>query len=446
MLGWGGVVRLGLVQTALGAVIVLTTSTLNRIMVVELMLPAMIPGALITLYQAIQLSRPRFGHGSDQGGRRTPWIKGGMLALALGGAGAAAGTAWAFENTSAGLTLVVLSFVLIGLGVGAAGTSLLVFLAKRVEPGKRAPAASIVWIMMIAGFAVTAGVAGQFLDPFSPARLVAVSSTVSVLAVVVTWIALAGLEQPQSNALESTTEQPARNPFFSTLRSVWQEAETRNFTLFVFASMLAYSAQDLILEPYAGALYGLTPGQSTSLAGMQNAGMLVGMLTVAFAGALGGRGDVRQLRNWTVGGCVTSALALFGLAYGGTYSGTWPLHANVVALGICNGAFAVSAIASMMALAGMDGQREGLRMGLWGAAQAIALGVGGFAGTVAIDAMRMVLTDVGQAYAVVFSAEGALFIAAALIGVRIRQLADRRSPARTPGFGEIAMGEVFDGR
>jgi BCD family chlorophyll transporter-like MFS transporter len=100
----------------------------------------------------------------------------------------------------------------------------------------------------------------------------------------------------------------------------------------------------------------------------------------------------------------------------------------------------------MMALAGMDGQREGLRMGLWGAAQAIALGVGGFAGTVAIDGMRMVLTDVGQAYAVVFSAEGALFIAAALIGVRIRQLADRRSPARTPGFGEIAMGEVFDGR
>ena len=45
-LSWLGIVRLGLVQTALGAIVVLTTSTLNRIMVVELALPAMIPGRL----------------------------------------------------------------------------------------------------------------------------------------------------------------------------------------------------------------------------------------------------------------------------------------------------------------------------------------------------------------------------------------------------------------
>ncbi|MEM8699780.1 MAG: MFS transporter, partial [Pseudomonadota bacterium] len=44
-LSWLGIVRLGLVQTALGAIVVLTTSTINRIMVVELGLAAMIPGA-----------------------------------------------------------------------------------------------------------------------------------------------------------------------------------------------------------------------------------------------------------------------------------------------------------------------------------------------------------------------------------------------------------------
>ena len=71
-LGWLGIVRLGLVQTALGAVVVLATSTLNRVMVVEYALPAIVPGALVALHYAVQMLRPRLGHGSDVGGRRTP--------------------------------------------------------------------------------------------------------------------------------------------------------------------------------------------------------------------------------------------------------------------------------------------------------------------------------------------------------------------------------------
>src|SRR5687767_235644 len=88
-IGWLGIFRLGLVQTALGAIVVLTTSTLNRVMVVELALPAILPGALVTLHHAMQLLRPRMGYGSDVGQRRTPWIVGGMTALAAGGFGAA---------------------------------------------------------------------------------------------------------------------------------------------------------------------------------------------------------------------------------------------------------------------------------------------------------------------------------------------------------------------
>ncbi len=88
-LGWFGIVRLGLVQTALGAIVVLTTSTINRVMIVELALPAMIPGLLVTWHYALQVLRPRWGHGSDGGGRRTRWIIAGMAALALGGVGAA---------------------------------------------------------------------------------------------------------------------------------------------------------------------------------------------------------------------------------------------------------------------------------------------------------------------------------------------------------------------
>ena len=178
-IGWLGIVRLGLVQASLGAIVVLTTSTLNRVMVVELALPALVPGALVALHYAVQVLRPRLGHGSDVGGRRTPWIVGGMACLAAGAVGAAGATALMATALAAGLALAVLAFLLVGVGVGAAGTSLLVLLAKRVDARKRAPAATILWLMMIAGIAGTAILAGRLLDPFTLTRLVAVTAAVA---------------------------------------------------------------------------------------------------------------------------------------------------------------------------------------------------------------------------------------------------------------------------
>ena len=89
MTSWLGIARFGLVQAALGAIVVLTTSTINRVMIVELALPAMVPGLLVTWHYALQVLRPSWGHGSDKGGRRTPWIIAGMGTLALGGFGVA---------------------------------------------------------------------------------------------------------------------------------------------------------------------------------------------------------------------------------------------------------------------------------------------------------------------------------------------------------------------
>src|SRR5262249_10347797 len=125
-LSWFGIVRLGLVQTALGSVTVLTMATLNRVMVVELGLPSMLPGILVGLHYAMQVLRPRLGYGSDIGGRRTPWIVGGMLLHATGGALAAVATAWMATHLFLGIALAVVAFVMIGIGVSAAGTSLLV--------------------------------------------------------------------------------------------------------------------------------------------------------------------------------------------------------------------------------------------------------------------------------------------------------------------------------
>ncbi len=86
------------------------TSTLNRVMVVELALPALVPGLLVAIHYAVQVLRPRWGYGSDRTGRRTPWIVGGMAALCLGGFGGACGTALAQTHLAAGLALAAVSF------------------------------------------------------------------------------------------------------------------------------------------------------------------------------------------------------------------------------------------------------------------------------------------------------------------------------------------------
>ena len=159
-IGWLGVAQLGLVQMALGAIVVLTTSTINRVMVVELALPAMLPGALVALHYALQILRPRVGHGSDRTMRRKPWIIGGLIVLALGGILSAVATALMSINVYVGVALAVVAFIAIGVGVSAAGTALLVLLTKLTPPPRRPAAATIVWLMMIAGFAITAILAG----------------------------------------------------------------------------------------------------------------------------------------------------------------------------------------------------------------------------------------------------------------------------------------------
>jgi MFS transporter, BCD family, chlorophyll transporter len=426
--GWGSIARLGLVQACIGGVVVLATSTLNRILVVELGLAAIIPGLLVASHYVVQLLRPRMGFGADQSGWCTPWILGGMLLLSAGGWLAAWGTTLIPEGQASGLAVVSLGFLLIGVGVSACGTSVLTLLAKRTLPTRRAGAATLVWMMMIAGFAITAGTAGQLLDPFTPERLLQVAGGVTLLASALTAIALIGLETRLPPVAEQTQASRSEAPvppvrFFSALREVLAEPATRQFTWFVAISMLAFSAQDLILEPFAGHVFGMSPGATTALSGLQHGGVLAGMLLVAAAGS--GRIFGRRLGSlsfWTVSGCLVSGLALLGLTIGGQVGPGWPLKANVFLLGAANGAFSIAAIASMMRLASEGaGSREGTRMGVWGAAQAIAFGLGGILGTSLSDIARWVVDDLGTAYGVVFLLEALLFVVAAQLARSIRE-------------------------
>lgn len=417
-LGWFGIARLGLVQTSLGSIVVLTTSTINRVMIVELSMLAIIPGLLVAWHYGLQVLRPRWGHGSDNGGKRTPWIIGGMATLALGGFLASVSVWLAGSLFWAGLALAAFAFTLIGIGVGAAGTSLLVLLAETVKQDRRGAAATVVWTMMIAGFILTTVVAGRFLDPFSLPRLVAVAGSVTLIAFILSSLSVWGIENAHAQKVEPKPESE-KVKFGDALRDVWQDVDARRFAIFIFISMLAYSAQDLILEPFAGLLFNFTPGQSTALSGTQNGGVLAGMILVGVASSFANRAKALTLRNWTVFGCLCSALALAGLVAAAVVGNSWPLKQNVFALGFSNGMFAVAAIGSMFSAAAGQSSREGIRMGLFGASQAIAFAAGGVVGTVIADILKYFTHSNATSYGTVFGIEAALFILSALLAMRL---------------------------
>lgn len=412
-LSWASIFRLGAVQMCLGAIVVLCTSTFNRLMVVEAGLPAVLPGLLVGLHYAVQITRPTWGYKSDTGGKRTKFIIGGMAVLAMGALAAAVGFVLMGTMFWAGLVVSVLAYTMIGAGVGASGTSLLALLATTTHPRRRAAAATITWLMMIFGIAVTATIVGKALDPYSQTLLLKVVALVGAGAVALTSLAVWGIEKHHPTA--TVREKPL--PFRQGLAEIWNEPRARNFTIFIFLSMVAYFMQELILEPYAGLAFGFTPGQSTQLSGAQNGGVFVGMLTVGIA-ATGFR--IGSLRAWVMAGCTGSALALLAIALAGQMAaGATLIQPATIALGFFNGMFAVSAIGSMMALAGEGREaREGTRMGLWGAAQAVAAGVGGVLGAGAVDLARHFIAT-PTAFGVVFIAEAALFVAATLMAQQI---------------------------
>ncbi|MEL6818329.1 MAG: BCD family MFS transporter [Pseudomonadota bacterium] len=430
-LSWFGIIRLGLVQASLGAIVVLTTSIMNRILVVEIGLAAMIPGILVGLHYAVQIGRPLWGHAADVGGNRTRWIIGGFALLAL--AGTLAATApilfeWSFW---AGMLVGIAAYTLIGFGIGACGTSLLALLASRTAPDRRAAAATTVWIMMIVGIIFTSIAASIVLDPYSHTKLLSLTAIAASIALALVTVSISGVER----RFAPMRERPASETinFREAFSDAWRDPHARLFTIFVFVSMLSYATQDLILEPFGGLLFDMTPGETTALNGQQHSGVLVGMLLVGIAGSVFKRWKSNLLKGFTVVGCVGSGLALAALAFASSTAPQWPLELNVMLLGFMNGMFAVAAIGTMMTLASNgDKSREGIRMGLWGAAQAIAFGLGGFAGTVILDAVRWMTDNIALSFTVVFSVEALLFLASAIIALRINYSGTRANERERP--------------
>ena len=397
-LGWGGIARLCLVNAAIGGMAALPVNLFNRLMTVELALPAILPGLLVALHYAVQISRPAWGHRSDAAGRRVPVILAGMALLAV----AVTAAAWAVGlSTGAALLVWIVAYAAIGIGIGAAGTSFLALLATTAPDDKRGAAATLAWLMLIAGAIAASVGTGAALEPYSPDRLTLVVGIAAAIAFALTAIATVGMDR-------ETVEVGRTPPLLDALREAWSDPAARSFTCFVFLSILAFYLSELIFEPFAGHVHGLTPSESTKLSGGKDGAALLGMIAAGLLTQL----RIGSLRAWALTGCLISAAGLIALGIGA------PLVPATLALGLGNGLFVVGAIGSMMRLASARKGAEGTTMGVFGAAQAIAAGLAGLAATATLDLLRALLPD-ATAYGALFTIEAVLFAAAAVMAARI---------------------------
>ena len=430
-MNWFSILRLGLVQLCIGSSVVIPLSTLNRLMKVELALPATIAGFLIALHYAVQLTRVNWGYLSDKTQNRSQWIIFGMLILGIGGVLASVSIPLIESNFAYGIMLALFSYTLIGFGVGAAGTPLLALLASYSSKSQKGFAASITFLMMILGLAITGITAGIILDPYSHQKLMKITASLAIITNILSYLSLKNLEKSLLNNADARIPSSIRYdvPFLTGIKKIWMEREARLFTIFIFISMGAFSMQDPILEPFAGEVFGFAVGESTKLDGFHKVGTLIGIILIILCLSKFriGFGSFSIFKNerlgseklWLITGCLFSALSLFIISLLGlTYRDPGILNSVVFFFGISNGVFTAGILGTMLHLAsrGSGDNSTGTRMGIWGAAQAYATMIAVFFSTVLVDILGLMMNSLPSVYGIVFLTAASFFIAAAFLG------------------------------
>ena len=187
---WFTILRFGVAQAAVVAGTVLPITTLPRIMQNELGFLAVIAGSLVGIYYAAQLSRLLAGALSDRASRRVPFILAGLAVSGVSGILVAYAVTWLADGAAYALPFLIVGYVGVGVGVGTGGTTLFALVATTVSPRRRAPAATIVWFVMIAALAITTVLAGKAMTPFTYDRLTTEAAAIAIDAQLVAEAAL----------------------------------------------------------------------------------------------------------------------------------------------------------------------------------------------------------------------------------------------------------------
>lgn len=372
----GQLLRMSLFQVSVGMASVMLLGTLNRVMIVELSVPAMIVAVMIALPVLIAPFRALLGYRSDTyrsaiGWKRVPylwfgslWQMGGLAVmpfalLVLGGDPV-------HHVPFAGEVLAAVAFLMTGLGLHMTQTAGLALAADRASDETRPRVVALLYVMFLAGMGVSALLIGWLLRDFDELLLVRVVQGAALAGLLLNLIALWKQEhvQPMSRA-----ERRAPRPLFRDAWSKLSEGSRIGRLLFVvFFGTMAFNMQDVLLEPYGGEVLGLSVSSTTLLTAVWAAGALAGFALAAKRLADGG-----SPYRLAATGCIAGLAAFSCVIFAAPLNSPPLFFVGAGLIGFGGGLFAVATLMAAMTIPAHN--MRGLVLGAWGAAQATAAGL-----------------------------------------------------------------------
>ncbi len=381
--------RLSLFQVSVGMALVLLIGTLNRVMIVELNVPASLVAVMIALPIVFAPFRALIGFRSDiyasaLGLRRIPFIfKGTMLQfggfaimpfalLVLSGYGEAHDApVWVGQGSAA------LAFLLVGAGIHIVQTVGLALATDLVRTEDQPKVVGLMYVMLLLGMIGSAIVFGLLLETYTPGRLIQVVQGAAVVTIVLNGVAL--WKQESRDRVRGRASLAAEKPLFAeSWSTLMREIGAMRLLVVIGLGTFGFGMADVLLEPYGGQVLGLSVAQTTKLTAVFAGGCLIGFavalrmfrrgarpLAVAWWGALVGVPGFAAI-------ILSSQVHSPGLFVAGT-----------LATGFGAGLFGHGTLTATMRAAPRE--QVGLALGAWGAVQATAAGLGIAAGGVIRD-------------------------------------------------------------
>ena len=441
----GRLLRLSLFQISVGMAMVLLTGTLNRVMIVELGVPAWIVGLMVSLPIVFAPFRALIGFKSDThrsvlGWRRVPYIWFGTM-MQFGGFAILPFALLVLTGQGHGSAVwgeagAALAFLLIGAGVHTTQTAGLALANDLASDKTRPRVVALLYVMLLLGMVVSGLVFGSLLHDFSATHLVQVIQGVAVLTVVLNGIAM-WQQEARNPAL--TDPHAVRTTFSEAWKRFANSGPAKRLLAAVALGSAAFSMQDILLEPFGGQVFKMSVGQTTLLTATLAAGTLAGF--ALSARQLGRGGNPFRLASL---GVLAGVAAFAAVIFAPLLELPSLFQTGTFFIGLGGGLFSVGMLTAAMDLASIGGSDvSGFALGAWGGVQAtaagLAIGVSGLlrdavSGLAREGALGAAFAGPAAGYLVVYLIEIVLLFATlAVVGPMVR--GGSRHPKTEQGFG-----------
>jgi BCD family chlorophyll transporter-like MFS transporter len=405
--------RLGVFNMGLGIMSLLTLGVLNRIMIEELRVPALVAAGTIAVHQFMAPARVWFGQRSDSrpilGYHRSGYIWIGILSVAVTSF-VALQVVWQLGLRIADggwgpavypwVGLLGLLFAIYGLALSATSTPFTALLVDVSDEDSRSRLVGIGWAMLMVGIITGVIITSIVLKPLElNAPFEQVRSAVNRLFIIapavvcgLAVVSTAGIERKYSRLAQRSSRRDGDETmsFGKALKILTASRQTGLFFTFLLVLSLSLFMQDAVLEPYGGEVFGMTIAETTQLNAAFGLGTLLGLLTTGWW-VVPRIGKQRTV----VVGCSWAALCLLGITLSGLTGNPAVLLTAVFLFGTASGILTLGAIVLMLDLT--VAETAGTFIGAWGLAQAIARGSATVLGGGVLDLGRALVKTVSGA-------------------------------------------------